>query len=272
MLMFVFFIGLIGFVAVNAYINRKNNKLIEQVTPLYRGEETERMLVLELLKFGVNPKAIFHDLYIKKKNGEYTQIDAVVATSAGLVVFEVKDYSGWIFGNEQQKYWTQVLAYGREKHRFYNPIMQNAGHIKALRLNLPQNPDIPIYSVVVFYGSSELKSISCYSPNTYVIYPNSINNLMQFIMGHPDAKFGNKYEVMSVLTQAVENGNDPIIVSSQRYSSGKYSQNTPASTYTDTDTYTFHYMLPIRFPSFRSPDKQLRRALIRAFFKRFSPK
>ena len=148
--------------------------------------------------------------------------------------------------------------------------MQNAGHIKALRLNLPQNPDIPIYSVVVFYGSSELKSISCYSPNTYVIYPNSINNLMQFIMGHPDAKFGNKYEIMSVLTQAVENGNDPIIVSSQRYSSGKYSQNTPASTY--TDTYTYHYMLPIRFPSFRSPDKQLRRALIRAFFKRFSPK
>lgn len=65
MLMFVFFIGLIGFVAVNAYINRKNNKLIEQVTPLYRGEETERMLVLELLKFGVNPKAIFHDLYIR---------------------------------------------------------------------------------------------------------------------------------------------------------------------------------------------------------------
>ena len=246
MLMFVFFIGLIGFVAVNAYINRKNNKLIEQVTPLYRGEETERMLVLELLKFGVNPKAIFHDLYIKKKNGEYTQIDAVVATSAGLVVFEVKDYSGWIFGNEQQKYWTQVLAYGREKHRFYNPIMQNAGHIKALRLNLPQNPDIPIYSVVVFYGSSELKSISCYSPNTYVIYPNSINNLMQFIMGHPDAKFGNKYEVMSVLTQAVENGNDPIIVSSQRYSSGKYSQNTPASTYTYTYTYTFYQHIMFR--------------------------
>lgn len=272
MLMFVFFIGLIGFVAVNAYINCKNNKLIEQVTPLYRGEETERMLVLELLKFGVNPKAIFHDLYIKMKNGEYTQIDAVVATSAGLVVFEVKDYSGWIYGSENQKYWTQVLAYGREKHRFYNPIMQNAGHIKALRQNLPQNSDIPIYSVVVFYGSSELKSLSCYSPNTYVIYPDSINNLMRFIMEHPATKFGNKYEIMSVLTQAVENGKDPIIVSSQRYSSGKYSQYKPASTYTDAYTDTYHYMLPIRFPSFRFSNTRLRRALVRAFFKRFFPK
>ena len=210
--MFVFFIGLIGFVAVNAYINRKNNKLIEQVTPLYRGEETERMLVLELLKFGVNPKAIFHDLYIKKKNGEYTQIDAVVATSAGLVVFEVKDYSGWIFGNEQQKYWTQVLAYGREKHRFYNPIMQNAGHIKALRLNLPQNPDIPIYSVVVFYGSSKLKNISCSSHNTYLIYSNSIYDVLQSIKKKPPIKDFNKEEVCNVLNKASKNGKNPFII------------------------------------------------------------
>ena len=212
MLMFVFFIGLIGFVAVNAYINRKNNKLIEQVTPLYRGEETERMLVLELLKFGVNPKAIFHDLYIKKKNGEYTQIDAVVATSAGLVVFEVKDYSGWIFGNEQQKYWTQVLAYGKCKYKLYNPIMQNAEHIRALRQNLPQNPSIPIYSIVVFYGSAKLKNISCSSHDTYLIYSNSICDVLQSIKKKPLIKDFNKEEVCNVLNKASKNSKNPFIV------------------------------------------------------------
>lgn len=122
-----------------------------------RGEWSERRLVLQLLKAGVNPRAIFHDLYIQKPNGEYVQIDVAVATKSGIIVFEVKDYSGWIFGNEYQKYWTQILAYGKEKHRFYNPIMQNASHVNVLRESFTHNPGIPIFSAIVFYGDCELK-------------------------------------------------------------------------------------------------------------------
>ena len=80
------------------------------MTPVTRGERSERRVILELLKEGINPRAIFHDLYIRKPNGEFTQIDLAVATRVGVIVFEVKDYSGWIFGNEHQKYWTQILA------------------------------------------------------------------------------------------------------------------------------------------------------------------
>ena len=86
------------------YVKRKERELVEQVTPITRGEWSERQVILRLLKAGVNPKAIFHDLYIQKNNGEYTQIDIAVATKAGIIVFEVKDYSGWIFGNEYQRY------------------------------------------------------------------------------------------------------------------------------------------------------------------------
>lgn len=148
-------IGLILWIAYQIYLKRKEQKLIEQVTPITRGEESERKVILNLLKEGINPKAIFHDLYIQKPNREYTQIDVAVATKAGIIVFEVKDYSGWIFGNEHQKYWTQILAFGKEKHRFYNPVMQNYGHIQAIRQCLPNNPDIPIFSVIVFFGNSE---------------------------------------------------------------------------------------------------------------------
>lgn len=163
----------IGFVYY-VYIKRKERELIEQVTSISRGEWSERRVILKLLKLGINPKAIFHDLYIQKANGEYTQVDIAVATKAGIIVFEVKDYSGWIFGSEHQKYWTQVLAYGNEKHRFYNPVMQNAGHIHAIRQCLPQNPDIPIYSVIVFFGNNEFRDITCYAENTFIIYPRSI--------------------------------------------------------------------------------------------------
>lgn len=143
-------IGLILWIAYQIYLKRKEQKLIEQVTPITRGEESERKVILNLLKEGINPKAIFHDLYIQKPNREYTQIDVAVATKAGIIVLEVKDYSGWIFGNEHQKYWTQILAFGKEKHRFYNPVMQNYGHIQAIRIaSIVSNPS-SIYSLGIF--------------------------------------------------------------------------------------------------------------------------
>lgn len=162
-------IGLILWIAYQIYLKRKERKLIEQVTPITRGEKSERKVILSLLKEGINPKAIFHDLYIQKPNREYTQIDVAVATKAGIIVLEVKDYSGWIFGNEHQKYWTQLLAFGKQKHRFYNPVMQNAGHIQAIRQCLPNNPDIPIFSVIVFFGNSEFKNVTCNADNTFII-------------------------------------------------------------------------------------------------------
>ena len=228
----IFLICLTVGIAYLVYVKRRERKLIEQVTPITRGERSERKVILQLLKAGINPKAIFHDLYIQKPNGEYTQVDVAVATKAGIIVFEVKDYSGWIFGNEHQRYWTQILAYGREKHRFYNPVMQNAGHIQAIRQCLPQNPNIPIYSVIVFFGNSEFKDITCYADNTFIIYPRSIRRVVSEILIQPNAVFGNKYEIMDLFTKAVQNGNNPAIVASQINSAAYYDRNRPHSTYT----------------------------------------
>ena len=224
------FICLAAGIACRVYIQRKERELIEQVTPVTRGEWSERRVVLALLKAGINPKAVFHDLYIRKPNGEYTQVDVAVATKAGIIVFEVKDYSGWIFGNEQQRYWTQILAYGKEKHRFYNPVRQNAGHIQAIRQCLPQNPGIPIYSVIVFFGNCEFKNITCHADNTFIIYPRSIGKVVSEILMQPEASFGNKYEIMDLFSEAVQNGNNPLIVSSQIRSAAYYGRNTPQPT------------------------------------------
>ena len=68
----IFPICLIIGVVYLVYVKRKERQLIEQVTPITRGEWSERRVVLNLLKGGINPKAIFHDLYIQKPNGEYT--------------------------------------------------------------------------------------------------------------------------------------------------------------------------------------------------------
>lgn len=237
----IFLICLAAGAACLFYVKRKERELIGLVTPITRGERSERRLVLKLLKTGINPKAIFHDLYIRKPKGEYTQVDAAVATKAGLIVFEVKDYSGWIFGNEHQRYWTQLLAYGKEKHRFYNPVMQNAGHIRAIRQCLPKNPGIPIYSVIVFFGSSEFKDITCNAENTFIIYPRSVRQVVSEILMQPDAKFGDKHEIMDLFTKAVQNGNDPMIVSSQLNAAAYYGRNKPQSAYTASFSPIFRF-------------------------------
>ena len=209
----------------------RDMQLLETVTPRWRGEWSERKTVLKLLKMGIDHRAIFHDCYIRKASGQYTQVDLVVATRVGLLVFEIKDYSGWIFGHFRQRYWTQVLAYGREKHRFYNPIMQNNGHIQAIRENLPHNPGIPIYSIIVFFGSSEFKDVTIGSDNDYLIYPNEIKNTVSGLLSRTDANFGDKYEIMNVLTEAVANGRNADIVSSQQMVAAQAGCNRPQSYY-----------------------------------------
>ena len=189
-----------------------SNISIVKHSSFYIGNLAEQALISDLKNYGIDPKAIFHNLYVRKSNGKYAQIDVVVLTNRGLIVFEVKNYSGWIFGNEQQKYWTQVLAYGKCKYKLYNPIMQNAEHIRALRQNLPQNPSIPIYSIVVFYGSAKLKNISCSSHDTYLIYSNSICDVLQSIKKKPLIKDFNKEEVCNVLNKVSKNSKNPFII------------------------------------------------------------
>lgn len=133
-------------------------KLLSSVSSPDRGTTAECKLVIKMLKRGVHPKAIFHDLYVQKRNGEYAQIDLVVATPQGLVVIEVKNYSGWLFGHERQKYWTQLLNFGKAKYRFYNPLMQNQGHIQALKEQSEQFARLPYFNIVLFAGTCTLKT------------------------------------------------------------------------------------------------------------------
>lgn len=211
-----FLIFLFLLIVVAVYILRQNahqRSLIKSVTGLHRGTPSERELVLELLEKSYHPAAIFHDLYIQKNNGNYFQIDLILATPQGLIVFEVKDYTGWLFGNGRSTYWTQVLAFGTEKYRFYNPIFQNRRHIEELRKISPQFSKIPMFSVIVFYGDNEFKTMENLPDDIYLIQPSQLLQTIQDItFNNPNANYTNKNEIASVLKLAHVNGNDPFIV------------------------------------------------------------
>ncbi len=126
-----------------------------------KGRHGEYLAYKRLQHFEETGGKFLFNVYIPKGNNETTEIDMLLICSKGLLVFESKNYSGWIFGNERNNNWTQTLPIGRgrsHKERFYNPIMQNATHIKHLRRIVSGN--IPMRSIIVFSDECTLKDIT----------------------------------------------------------------------------------------------------------------
>lgn len=86
-----------------------------------------------------------------------TQIDHVLISRFGIFVIETKDYKGWIFAGQDDRYWTQVLY--RTKFRFQNPLRQNHRHVRAIQDLLEFLPADVIHPVVVFTGDAALKTV-----------------------------------------------------------------------------------------------------------------
>lgn len=84
-----------------------------------------------------------------------TQIDHLIVSRYGVFVVETKTYKGWIYGDEREPQWTQVIF--RRKERFQNPLRQNYKHTKTLaeRTGLP---DAYFKSLVVFVGDCTFKT------------------------------------------------------------------------------------------------------------------
>ncbi|MEO6132925.1 MAG: NERD domain-containing protein [Saprospiraceae bacterium] len=203
------YIGLLVFICFIVYRKIRDKQLLESVTSKRRGTKSERDLVLKLLKYGISEQYIFHDLYVEKKKNEFSQTDLVVVTKVGILVIEVKDYSGWIFGAWNQQQWTKVLAYGKQKFQFYNPIMQNTKHIAELERHLNKFGIIPFYSIVVFYGNCEFKNINFVPQGTYIVKAKRALEVVSIILRDNSLyRYSNENEVIRVLREAVTNGAD----------------------------------------------------------------
>ena len=144
----------------------------------YKGEPGEAwaeniLKKLEKHNYKVYGK-VLRNIYIPKNNMGTSEIDLLFVTAKGIFVIESKNYSGWIFGSEEDLYWTSVLPSGKGnsiKNKFYNPIKQNDIHIKYLRqflsVNYP-NTNIPIYSIVLFSDRCTFKKLNV-SSESHVI-------------------------------------------------------------------------------------------------------
>jgi len=192
---------------IKSYQRKRDRELISSVTSLKRGTNSELLLILQLLKKGFPSVTIYHDLIIKKDNNGFSQIDLVLVTSEGIIVIEVKDYSGWIYGSGNNTNWTKVLSYGKKKYKFYNPIKQNNNHISELRKTLNQFENIPFFSVIVFFGDCELKEINYVPKGTYLVKSHRVFEVLNLIKNENEpTHYTNKREVVDKLKELVSLG------------------------------------------------------------------
>ena len=122
-----------------------------------KGTKGEYLLYRELLKL-FEKKNIFINVYLDNVNTSLTEIDLLALSKDGVYVFEMKNYSGYIYGTDTDKEWTQVLN-KRTKNKFYNPLRQNYAHTKAVEsfLELEEKQIVPM---IVFSNKSKLSKIN----------------------------------------------------------------------------------------------------------------
>jgi hypothetical protein len=139
------------------------------------------------------------NVYIPKANGETTEIDMLMISSKGIFVFEIKNYSGWIFGNENQKNWYQTLPAGKGKsHKevFYNPIMQNESHVNHLYKFIKGSSSI--YSVVVFSDKCTFKDIQISGSNSGLVYLSQLDEFVSNILNQSNDVVLDENRIISI--------------------------------------------------------------------------
>ena len=124
-------------------------------SPEQKGRRGEKLVAERLRKGLPDEYLMLHDVYLPLPDGTTAQIDHIIVSQYGIFVVETKNYSGWIFGSEGDREWTQ--SFPNKKSRFKNPIRQNYRHICALAESLGIDKSY-FHGVVAFTGNCTFKT------------------------------------------------------------------------------------------------------------------
>jgi hypothetical protein len=80
----------------------------------------------------------------------YAFIDYLVLTPKAILVVDVQNYNGLLFGGEKIDYWTQMI--GHKSYRFENPIAQNKSRVETVKAHVGK---IPVVGRVLFGNAGD---------------------------------------------------------------------------------------------------------------------
>ena len=125
----------------------------------------------------VGGKFLF-DVYLPKEDGTTAKIDVLFMTPKGIFVINSKNYSGNIYGAEDEAEWIQ--SFDNSSIRFLNPIMENRVSIECLKKVIGE--ELPIYSMIVFSDESYLKNVPAFLRDTFVVNNSKLNRVLRTIL------------------------------------------------------------------------------------------
>ena len=134
------------------------------------GINGEYQLYKYLIYYAGEDAKILCNLYPRLNDDNSTQVDAVLINSDGIFVFESKNCSGDIYGNEYDEHWLKIRYKDKTSVRFQNPLNQNLNHIKMLEKIL--GDDYNFYSVIAFSNNATIRNRYDYDDTFVVRYEN----------------------------------------------------------------------------------------------------
>ena len=135
------------------------------------GKSGEQIIYRTLIdQIHVPENQVLRNVYVPTADGKTSEIDLLVVSKKGFLVFECKNYAGNVYGDAQRNKWIQYL--GKKKSFFYNPFMQNRSHVKHLKKYLEAYGDIPMIPMVATITRGNWK-VKNYGPEDYLLGYNS---------------------------------------------------------------------------------------------------
>lgn len=122
------------------------------------GEDAVSKAVWSACQFDGRHYKILRNVYVPI-HGKYSETDVLLLHETGVYVFESKNLSGSIYGDNDHSQWQRYKTNG-DKDFIPNPIKQNDGHINALCNFLKQNKyQFRAFSMIVFGTKANLKYV-----------------------------------------------------------------------------------------------------------------
>jgi uncharacterized protein with FMN-binding domain len=110
--------------------------------------DAEQRRVAKIIK-ALNIQSLKNVAFPDSMDG-YVFVDYLLLTPAGIVVLDLQDYNGFIFGGPNIDQWTQMVR--QRGYKFENPLHQNAWRLQIVRALVK---DAPLLGKVVFSSVSQ---------------------------------------------------------------------------------------------------------------------
>lgn len=153
---------------------RKRNSYIKKI-----GKQTEEIVTKKMLFWAhKNNVDFFPPSIFKYEKNKIFEVDGVLLTPRAIIVIEVKNIKGDIYGQGNEKIWYKTI--NNNTFEIKSPILQNDKHIDHIVKMTKMK--VPIISLIIFDENSigELK-IENIPNHVLIIKTNEIDSSLEFI-------------------------------------------------------------------------------------------